>query len=389
MPDHATGGPLRGVRVVELAGIGPGPFAVMLLADMGADVVRVDRLGGPGVDYTPNPVLERSRRSVGLDLKRPEGVEVLLDLVAGADVLVESFRPGVLERLGVGPDVCLARNPRLVLGRLSAWGQDGPLADVVGHDVNYIGMTGALHSMGRAGERPVPPLNLVGDFGGGAASLAFGVVCALLETRSSGRGQVVDANVLESTATLMGLVHGMRAQGRWSTERGSNLLDTGCPYYDVYTCADGRWMAFGAVEERFFRTALGVLGVTDPALLDAHKDRARWPALREAVTAAFAARPRAAWEEAFDGVEACVSPVLDLDEAASHPHARARQAYLPLPGSDLPQPAPTPRFSRTPAGMPGAAARPGQHGAEVLAELGYAPERVAALVAAGVVAAPA
>lgn len=379
------GGPLAGVRVVELAGIGPGPYAVMLLADMGADVVRVDRVGGPGADYTPNPVIERGRRSVALDLKQADGVAVLLDLVAAADVLVESYRPGVAERLGFGPDRCLAANPRLVYGRLSAFGQDGPLATVVGHDVNYIGMTGALHSIGRAGERPVPPLNLVGDLGGGAASLAFGVVCALLESRTSGRGQVVDANVLESTASLLGLVHGLRAQGRWSGERGTNLLDTGCPYYDVYTCADGRWMAFGAIEERFFRTALEVLGVEDPSLRGAHKDRTRWPALRAALTVAFARRTRDAWTAAFEGREACVSPVLDLDEAAAHPHAVARGGYAPIPGSDLPQPTPTPRFSRSATPLPTPAPAPGEHGAAVLAELGYDADRVAALVAAGAV----
>jgi alpha-methylacyl-CoA racemase len=369
--------------VVELAGIGPGPFAAMLLADMGADVVRVDRTTPPSADYTPNPVLERGRRSVALDLKSPDGRAVLLDLVAVADVLVESYRPGVAERLGIGPDACLARNPRLVYGRLSAWGQDGPLADTVGHDINYIGMAGALHSIGRAGERPVPPLNLVGDFGGGAAALAFGVVCALWETRSSGRGQVVDANVLESTATLMGLVHGLRAQGRWSDERGSNLLDTGCPYYDVYTCADGGWMAFGAVEERFFRNALVVLGIDGADLTGAHKDRLRWPRLRAALTTAFASRTRAEWAAAFAGVEACVTPVLDLDEARNHPHAVARSAYQPIPGSGHHQPAVAPRFSRSRTPVPGAAPAPGADTRAVLAELGYDDARVEELLAGG------
>ena len=380
-----SSGPLAGVRVVELAGIGPGPFAVMLLADMGADVVRVDRTTGPSLDYTPNPVLERGRRSVALDLKHPDGRAVLLDLVAAADVLVESNRPGVAERLGIGPDACLARNPRLVYGRLSAWGQDGPWAQVVGHDINYIGLAGALHSIGRAGEPPVPPLNLVGDFGGGAASLAFGVVCALLEARGSGRGQVVDANVLESTATLMGLVHGLRAQGRWTDERGSNLLDTGCPYYDVYTCADGGWMAFGAIEERFFRNALEVLGVDDPDLVDSHRQRERWPALRRAVATAFAGRSRAEWTSRFEGVEACVTPVLDLDEALAHPQAVGRAAYVPIPGGEHHQPAVTPRFSRSRTPVPGPAAAPGDHTREVLAGLGYDDARVAALLADGAV----
>ncbi|QIG44638.1 CoA transferase [Nocardioides anomalus] len=377
-------GPLAGVRVVELAGIGPGPFAVMLLADMGAEVVRVDRTTGPSADYTPNPVLERGRRSLALDLKHPHGAAVLLDLVATADVLVESYRPGVAERLGVGPDACLARNPRLVYGRLTGWGQDGPWAGVVGHDLNYIGLTGALHSIGRAGERPVPPLNLVGDFGGAAASLAFGVACALLEVARSGRGQVVDANVLESTATLMGLVHGLRAQGRWSDERGHNLLDSGCPYYDVYTCADGRWVAFGAVEQRFFRTALGVLGLDEHA--DAHQDRSRWPALREALTDAFSARTRDEWAAAFDGVEACVSPVLDLDEARAHPQATARAAYAPLADGVHHQPAVTPRFSRSSTPVPGDAVPPGADTDEVLAELGYDGPQVRRLRESGVVA---
>ena len=379
-------GPLAGVRVLELAGIGPGPFSVMLLADMGASVVRVDRASAPTGDYTPNPVIERGRRSIAVDLKSADGAAVVLDLVPGFDVLVESYRPGVAERLGLGPDRCLEVNPRLVYGRLTGWGQTGPLADVVGHDINYIGMTGALHSIGRAGERPVPPLNLVGDFGGGAASLAFGVVCALIESRSSGRGQVVDANVLESTATLMGLVHGLRAQGKWQRDRGTNLLDTGCPYYDVYTCADGRWVAFGAIEERFFRNALEVLGLLDdPRLAGSHKDRSRWPELREALTAVFATRTRDEWAASFEDVEACVSPVLDLDEARSHEHAEARSAYADVPGTAFPQPAVAPRFSRSETPLPGPAPAPGEHTREVLAELGYDESRIAELWANGVV----
>lgn len=370
-------GPLTGVRVVELAGIGPGPFAVMLLADMGADAVRVDRTTPPSADYTPNPVLERGRRSVALDLKHPDGVQVLLDLVADADVLVESYRPGVAERLGFGPDRCLEVNPRLVYGRLTGWGQEGPLADVVGHDLNYIGLTGALHSMGPADAAPVPPLNLVGDFGGGGSSLAFGIVCALLESRASGRGQVVDANVYDATGTLMALVHGLRAQGRWH-ERGTNLLDGGCPYYDVYTCADGRWMAFGAVEERFFRNALAVLGLADdPVVAGAHKDRAAWPRLREALTAAFASRRRDEWVEAFRDVESCVTPVLDLDEARAHPHAHARGAYAPLAGSEHAQPAVAPRFSRSGGALPGPARPPGADTRDVLAGLGTTTPRSA------------
>lgn len=366
-------GPLAGVRVIELAGIGPGPFAVMLLADMGAEVIRVDRTGAASADYTPNPVIERGRRSIAVDLKHPAGVEVVLRLVESADVLVESYRPGVAERLGVGPEPCHARNPRLVYGRMTGWGQDGELARVAGHDINYISMTGALHAMGRAGERPVPPLNLVGDFGGGASSLAFGVVCALLEAGTSGRGQVVDANVLDATSTLMGLVHGLRAAGKWTLERGANLLDTGCPYYDVYTCADGRWVAVGAIEEKFFHNALVTLGLDhDEDLRNSHKDRSKWPALRQAFTDAFATRTRDDWTELFAGVDACVTPVLDMDEAAAHPHAAAREAYVPIEGTPFVQPAVAPRLSRSGSGVPPPPPTPGQHTREILAEAGLA-----------------
>lgn len=380
------GGPLAGVRVVELAGIGPAPFCVMQLADLGAAVVRVDRVGPPNPDYTPNPVLDRGRRSVAVDLKDPRGVDVVLDLVRRSDVLVEGYRPGVCERLGLGPDVCLETNPALVYGRLSGWGQDGPWARVAGHDINYIGLTGALWSVGRAGERPVPPLNLVGDFGGGAASLALGIVSALLAVRSDGRGQVVDANVLDATATLMGMTHGLRAVGRWGDERGSNLLDTGCPYYDVYTCADGRWVAVGTVEQRFFQTLLDGLGVepTDP-LRAAHHDRSLWPALRVRLTTAFAGRPRDEWAAVFGAVDACVTPVLDVGEAVTHDHAVARRAYEPLAGGGGVQPAVSPRFSRSPTPVPAPPPPRGAHGEEVLAELGYAPDLVRSLRDAGVV----
>jgi alpha-methylacyl-CoA racemase len=382
-------GPLAGVTVVELAGIGPGPYCAMLLADMGASVVRVDRAGPASADYTPNPVLERGRRSIAVDLKHDRGRDLVLRLVQRSDVLVESFRPGVAERLGLGPDACLERNPRLVYGRMTGWGQDGPLAGAAGHDVNYISLTGALYAIGRAGERPVPPLNLVGDFGGGASSLAFGIVCALLETRTSGRGQVVDANVFDATATLMGLIHGLRARGRWSVSRGDNLLDTGCPYYDVYTCADGRWVAVGAIEERFFRTMLDVLGLGgDRMLAGSHKDRSRWPALREALTQVFATRPRDAWAEAFADVDACVTPVLDLDEAMDHPHAAARGSYLPLEAGPFRQPAVAPRFSRSGTPVPSAAVRPGDDTRAVLAEQGFDDAAVEGLLSGGVVAEP-
>ncbi len=373
------------MRVVELAGIGPGPFCVMLLADMGASVVRIDRVGAASADYTVNPVIERGRRSVAVDLKSPDGVRVVLDLVRDADVLLESYRPGVAERLGIGPSRCHEANERLVYARLSGFGQDGPWAGVAGHDINYIGLTGALWSIGRAGERPVPPINLVGDLGGGAASMAFGIVCALLEARTSGRGQVVDANVLDATTTIMGFVQGLRAQGVWGLDRGTNLLDTGAPYYDTYTCADGRWVAMGTVEERFFLTALEVLGfAADDPLRGAHKDRSRWPALRDALTAAFATRTRDDWAAAFRDVDACVTPVLDLEEATRHEQAAARDAYRPIPGFDVPQPAVSPRFSRSRTPVPPPPPTVGADTDAVLAELGYAPERIASLREAGV-----
>jgi alpha-methylacyl-CoA racemase len=380
-------GPLAGVRVVELAGVGPAPFCVMLLADMGASVVRVDRVGPASGDYTANPVIERGRRSVAVDLKAPDGAQVVLDLVRGADVLLESYRPGVAERLGIGPEACYSVNQRLVYARLSGFGQDGPWAAVAGHDINYIGLTGALWSIGRDGERPVPPINLVGDLGGAASSMAFGIVCALLEARSSGRGQVVDANVLDATTTIMGFVQGLRAQGVWSGRRGQNLLDTGCPYYDTYTCADGRWVAMGTIEERFFLIALDVLGFSsDDPLRRAHKDRALWPALRTALSDAFAARTRDEWAAEFRDHDACVTPVLDLDEATQHEQAVARGAYQPLTGYDVPQPAVNPRFSRSRTPVPPPPALAGAHTDAVLAELGYAPERIAQLRDSGVVA---
>jgi alpha-methylacyl-CoA racemase len=358
----------------------------MLLADMGASVVRVDRVGPASADYTVNPVIERGRRSVAVDLKATDGVQVVLDLVHDADVLLESYRPGVAERLGIGPAACHAANARLVYARLSGFGQDGPWAGVAGHDINYIGLTGALWSVGRAGDRPVPPANLVGDLGGGAASMAFGIVCALLEARASGRGQVVDANVLDATTTIMGFLQGLRAQGMWTLDRGANLLDTGAPFYDTYTCSDGRWVAIGTVEERFFLVALDVLGVAcDDPLRGAHKDRSRWPALREALTAAFATRTRDEWAAAFRDHDACVTPVLDLDEATRHEQAAARGGYQPIPGLAVPQPAVSPRFSRSATPIPPPPPKVGAHTDAVLAELGYAPDRVASLRAAGVV----
>jgi alpha-methylacyl-CoA racemase len=380
-------GPLHDVTVVELAGIGPAPFCAMTLADMGARVIRVDP-PYDAADYTGNPVLERGRESIRVDLKQPVGQEIVLRLVATADVLLEGFRPGVAERLGVGPETCLAENPRLVYGRMTGWGQSGPLALRAGHDINYIALTGALHAIGRAGDAPVPPLNLVGDFGGGAMYLAFGIVCALLEARRSGQGQVVDAAVVDGTTSLLALVHGLRARGLWTDARGSNLLDTGAPWYDVYECRNGGYMAVGALEEKFFLKLLDVLGLGDNEELRAsHRDRARWPLLRTTLTRVFATRDRHEWTAAFDGLDACCTPVLTLAEAEQHPHAIARGLHSPLPDPwSATQPAPAPRFSRTPAFMPGAAPRPGEHTRALLAEHGYSREEIDALVSTKTIA---
>lgn len=354
----ATGaGPLVGLRVVELAGIGPGPHAAMVLADLGADVVRVDRpsgalrLGDPGL---PDPTL-RGRRRVTADLKDHAGRDVVLRLVDHADVLVEGYRPGVAERLGVGPAECHARNPRLVYGRMTGWGQDGPLAQQAGHDINYVSLTGALHAIGRAGERPVLPLNLVGDFGGGSMLLLVGVLAALLEVRSSGRGQVVDAAMVDGTSLLMQMTWAFYGQGHWTDAREANLLDGGAPYYDTYTCADGRHVAVGPLEPRFYAQLVDGLGL-DPATLPAQDDVAGWPVLRARFAGAFASRPRDEWVAVFDGTEACVTPVLALSEVAEHPHVKARGTVVAPDG--VPQAAPAPRFSRTPATLPGPPAEP-------------------------------
>ncbi|SNT65988.1 alpha-methylacyl-CoA racemase [Asanoa hainanensis] len=385
-----SSGPLSGLSVVELAGIGPAPYAAMLLADMGADVVRVDRPDGPAPEYPPNPVLDRGRRSIALDLKAPEGVELFMRLVARADVLVESYRPGVAERLGIGPVPCLAVRPGLVYARMSGWGQTGPLADAAGHDINYISLTGALAALGRAGGPPQPPMNLVGDFGGGALFLVYGIMCALW----AGGGRVVDANVHDGTTSLLAMVQGFRAAGLWSDRRGTNLIDTGCPYYDVYRCADGGYVAVGAIERRFFVNLLTGLGLADDAdLVAAHRDPSRWPALRSTLTTAFAGATRDEWAERFAGRDACVTPVLELAEAATAPQAAARDLYAPVAGHNgAVQVTPTPRFTTDPGvdptapPLPRPAPQPGEHTAEILAELGVSEDETVDLFGAGVVA---
>lgn len=381
-------GPLQGVKVVEFASIGPGPFCAMMLSDMGAEVVRIDRgpTGRPREPDLFNPgrygILDRGRRSVGLDLKRSEAIEVALRIVEGCDALVEGMRPGVMERLGLGPGVCLERNPRLVYGRMTGWGQAGPLAARAGHDIDYIALTGALHAIGGAGTGPVPPLNLVGDFGGGGMLLAFGVVCGLIEARSSGRGQVVDAAMTDGAALLMAMVYGMKAMGRWSNERGTNLLDGGAHFYGTYECGDGRYVAVGAIEPKFYRELLTLCGVEAPAM-QSQDDPAAWPALREKLGELFKTRSRDEWCALLEGTDACVAPVLDLDEAPRHPHNRARGTFVEREG--VVQPAPAPRFGRTAGAIQGPPASPGEHTGEVLAECGYGAEEIRALTEAGVV----
>jgi alpha-methylacyl-CoA racemase len=379
-------GPLTGYRIVEMAGIGPAPFAAMMLADMGAEVIRVDRreaadLGLPG-RQPKFDVLHRGRRSIAVDVKGDAGREVVKRLAARADALIEGFRPGVMERLGLGPDILLAANPKLVFGRMTGFGQDGPLAPVAGHDIDYIALAGVLHAIGRKGGAPVPPLNLVGDFGGGGMLLAFGVVCALLEAQRSGKGQVVDAAMVDGSAILMALTFGLYAQGTWKDARGVNVLDTGAPWYDTYATKDGKWLAVGAIEGRFYEAFVTRLGL-EPAGLPRQHDRSGWPELRHRFAEAIAAKTRDEWEAIFAGSDACVAPVLALGEVASHPHNAARGTFVTRDG--VLQPAPAPRFSRT---APEMGAPPHPAGADtetVLADAGFSAAETAALKQAGVV----
>ncbi|MEU5035912.1 CaiB/BaiF CoA-transferase family protein [Streptomyces rubiginosohelvolus] len=352
-PGH---GPLTGVRVVELAGIGPGPFAAMLLADLGADVVRVDRPGGAGLGIDPaHDLTNRNKRSVVLDLKSDEGPARVLDLVERADILVEGYRPGVAERLGVGPGACLARNPQLVYGRMTGWGQDGPLADRAGHDIAYIALTGTLSMIGRPDEPPTVPANLVGDYAGGSLYLVVGVLAALQHARAHGEGQVVDAAIVDGAAHLATMIHGMFAAGSWQDRRGANLLDGGCPFYGTYATSDGGHMAVGPLEGRFYAEFARLLGIAD-AFPD-RWDLARWDELRAAVTERFLTRTRAEWTEVFAGTDACVAPVLSLGEAPHHPHLAARSTFVEHGGRT--QPAPAPRFSATPVSVRTGPALPG------------------------------
>ncbi len=371
-------GPLAGLKVIEMVGLGPAPFCAMLLADMGAEVIRIDRPGAGGaLGLDPRfDLAARGRRSLALDLRKPGAVEAVLRLVERADALVEGYRPGVMERLGLGPETCLQRKPRLVYGRMTGWGQHGPLAARAGHDINYIALSGALAAIGRAGEPPVPPLNYIGDYGGGAMLLAFGLMCALHEARASGRGQVVDAAMTDGSALLSAMFYGMRAAGAWSTQRESNLIDGAAPFYTCYACADGRHVAIGAIEPQFYAELLQRLDLPESDYLP-QLDRARWPARRAAIAAVFATRTRDAWCEVFAGSDACFAPVLDWDEAPLHPHHQARHAFVDVAG--VTQPAPAPRFSRTPAAVPGAPALPGAGGEAVLHDWGFDATAIAQL----------
>ncbi|OIJ93087.1 CaiB/BaiF CoA transferase family protein [Streptomyces monashensis] len=360
-------GPLCGVRVVELAGIGPGPFAAMLLADLGADVVRVDRPGGPGLAIDPAyDVTNRNKRSIVVDLKAPDGPGRVLDLAERADILVEGYRPGVAERLGVGPEQCHARNPRLVYGRMTGWGQEGPLAHRAGHDVAYIALTGTLGMIGRPDEPPAVPANLLGDYAGGSLYLVVGVLAALHHARATGTGQVVDAAIVDGTAHLSAMIHGMLAAGGWQDRRAANLLDGGCPYYGTYETADGGYMAVGALEGQFYDEFLRLLGLAD--LADARKDWTRWGELRERIAARFKSRTRAQWTALFEGTDACVAPVLSLREAPHHPHLAARGTFTDHGG--ITQPAPAPRFSATPTTVRTGPALPGADTEAVVREWG-------------------
>ncbi len=377
-------GPLSGFKIIEMAGIGPGPFCGMMLSDLGAEILRIDRADKVRPDASPNKeLLARGRKSIGVNLKTPEGVELVLRLLESADGLIEGYRPGVMERLGLGPDVCLSRSPRLVYGRMTGWGQDGPMAQAAGHDINYIALAGALEPIGRRGEAPVPPLNLVGDFGGGGMLLAYGMVCGMLETSRSGHGQVVDAAMVDGAASLMSIINGMRQIGFWQEERGTNLLDTGAFYYDVYECKDGKYISIGALEPQFYAIMLEKLGLTAEDFPNQH-DRAQWPAAKEKIAGIWKTRTRAEWCEIFEGSDACFAPVLSMSEAPEHPHMQARKTFVERDG--LVQAAPSPRFSRTPGEIQGPPVNPGEHTEEALQTWGLSAEEIQALRGAQAIA---
>ncbi|MCZ6618271.1 MAG: CaiB/BaiF CoA-transferase family protein [Gammaproteobacteria bacterium] len=373
-------GPLQGFRIIELAGIGPGPFCGMMLSDMGAEVIRIDRVGAG--TRRPKDVLARNRRSLALDLKQPGGVETVLRLVETADALFEGFRPGVTERLGIGPDDCMARNEKLVYGRMTGWGQEGPMAQAAGHDINYIGLAGALHAIGRPGERPVPPLNLVGDFGGGGMLLAYGLVCGLLETQRSGKGQVVDAAMVDGAASLMAMFFSMGAMGAFTENRGSNMLDGGAHFYDTYETQDGKYICIGSIEPQFYALLVEKAGL-DKERFAAQMDSAQWPSFKEELEAVFKSKTRDQWCDIMEGSDVCFAPVLSIFEAPNHPHNIARQTFLEVDG--IMQPAPSPRFSRTVPSISHGARVAGEDSVAVLKDCGFDDAEINELQQAAVI----
>lgn len=377
-------GPLSGFKIIEMAGIGPGPFCGMMLSDLGAEILRIDRADKVRADaQASKDLLGRGRKSVAVDLKTPEGVELVLRLLQNADGLIEGYRPGVMERLGLGPEACIARSPRLVYGRMTGWGQDGPMAQAAGHDINYIALAGALEPIGRRGEAPVPPLNLVGDFGGGGMLLAYGMVCGMLETSRSGKGQVVDAAMVDGAASLMSIINGMRQIGFWQEERGTNLLDTGAFYYDVYECKDGKYISIGALEPQFYSIMLERMELTADDFPNQH-DRSQWPAAKVKIAAIWKTKTRTEWCEIFEGSDACFAPVLSMSEAPEHPHMQARKTFVERDG--MIQAAPSPRFSRTPGEIQGPPANPGEHTHEALQSWGLSDQEISALEGAKAIA---
>lgn len=373
-------GPLKGVKIIEIAGIGPGPFCAMMLADMGADIIRVDRKDRPGMGQMD--LLNRGRRSIAVDLKNPAGVDLVLKLVEKADGLQEGFRPGVMEDLGLGPDVCLKRNPKLVFGRMTGWGQEGPISHASGHDINYISLSGALHAIGHYGGKPVPPLNLVGDFGGGGMFLAFGMVCGLFEARKSGKGQVVDAAMVDGSAVLMTMMYGFKAGGIWSNERGTNMLDTGSHFYDTYETADGKHVSIGSIEPQFYALLLKLGEIDDPDFQSQH-DQSKWPELKQKIANIFKKRTRDEWCDIMLGSDVCFAPVLSMEEAPKHPHNVARKTFVEIDG--ITNPAPAPRFSRTKPEIQGPPPNPGEHNETALSDWGISSEDINSVKESGAI----
>ncbi|PCH61467.1 MAG: carnitine dehydratase [SAR86 cluster bacterium] len=371
-------GPLKGIRVLEMAGIGPGPFCAMMLSDMGAEVIRIDRRSLKGTGSRQH-ILNRGRRSLALDLKKPEAIETVLTMIETADVIIEGFRPGVMERLGLSPQTCLARNKKLIFGRMTGWGQTGPMAQAAGHDINYISLAGALHSMGDADRAPTPPLNLVGDFGGGAMYLLSGILAALIERNTSGQGQVIDAAMTDGTASLMSPIYGLKAMDMWTNQRADNKLDGGAHFYSSYTCSDGKFISIGSIEPQFYALLLDKCGIDDPEFL-AQQDQSKWPELKQKLSALFKTKTRAHWCELMENTDVCFAPILDMDEAPQHPHNIARETFVEVEG--VTQPAPAPRFSRSTTAIQSGPAIVGEHNEAVLQDWGFSAQQIDALSSA-------